>query len=59
LQESTSNSNYEMMGKDIQRLQDLIEQLENVVEEEKANNEILENDITNEIIDTNVISNAM
>ncbi len=59
LQNSTSNSNYEMMGKDIQRLQDLIEQLENVVEEEKKNNEILENDTTNEMIDTNVISNAM
>lgn len=59
LQNSTSNSNYEMMGKDIQRLQDLIEQLENVVEEEKKNNEILENDTTKEMIDTNVISNAM
>ena len=53
LKESTSNSDYEMMGKDIQRLQDLIDQLENVVEEEKSENNTIEtndvNDISNSI----------
>lgn len=51
LKQSTSNSDYEMIGKDIQKLQDLINQLENVVEEEKqkekedANQEELENNV--------------
>lgn len=61
LKSSTSNSNYEMMGKDIQRLQDLINQLENVVEEERKEtaNEIDGNAIGNEIIDENVLANAV
>ena len=59
LKNSTSNSNYEMMGKDIQKLQDLINQLENVVEEEKKEaNEIDTNEITN-IINENIIANAV
>lgn len=61
LKSSTSNSNYEMMGKDIQRLQDLINQLENVVEEERKEtaNEIDGNAIGNEITDENVLANAV
>ena len=61
LKTSTSNSNYEMIGKDIQRLQDLINQLENVVEEEKEEaeaNEIDENIISNEVINENVMENV-
>ena len=61
LKTSTSNSNYEMIGKDIQRLQDLINQLENVVEEEKEDaeaNEIDENIISNEVINENVMENV-
>ena len=54
LEESTSNSNFEMIGKDIQKLQNLIQKLEKVVEEEKKN----ENEITNEILnDTNTFIN--
>ncbi len=57
LKESTSNSDFEMMGKDIQRLQDLIDRLENLIEEE--NNEA-NNTISNEIVnDTNVIANEV
>ena len=44
LKESTSNSDYEMMGKDIKRLQDLINQLENVVEEERIESNTIEED---------------
>ena len=53
LKESTSNSDYEMMGRDIKRLQDLINQLENVVEEERIESNTIEennvNDIANSI----------
>lgn len=57
LKESTSNSDFEMMGKDIQRLQDLIDRLEKLVEEE--NNEA-NNTTSNEIVnDTNVIANEV
>ena len=53
LKESTSNSDYEMMGRDIQRLQDLINQLENVVEEEKSETNTIEEE------SANIISNEM
>ena len=54
LKKSTSNSNFEMMGKDIQKLQNLIEQLELVVEEENKD----DNKKTNEIdIDENILIN--
>lgn len=49
LKESTSNSDYEMMGKDIKRLQDLINQLENVVEEERIESNTIEEDSVNDI----------
>ena len=50
LEESTSNGNYEMMGKDIQKLQDLINQLEKVVDEEKKKEEKNKKNNTNEIV---------
>ena len=54
LKKSTSNSNFEMMGKDIQKLQNLIEQLELVVEEENKD----DNKKINEIdIDENILIN--
>lgn len=57
LKESTSNTDFEMMGKDIQRLQNLIDRLEKLVEEE--NNET-NNIISNEIVNnTNVIANEV
>ena len=49
LKESTSNSDYEMMGRDIQRLQDLINQLENVVEEERIESNTIEENSVNDI----------
>ena len=53
LKESTSNSDYEMMGRDIQRLQDLINQLENVVKEEKSETNTIEEE------SANIISNEL
>ena len=57
--ESTSNSDFEMMGKDIKKLQDLINQLEKVVEENKKKdaeaNEIAEENV----IDENILINEV
>ena len=39
LKQSTSNSNFEMIGKDIQRLQDLIDSLQKLVEEQEKEQE--------------------
>ena len=58
LKESTENSDFEMIGKDIQRLQNLIDQLEVVVEEERKEqeeNDTLINETTTE--DTNEVLN--
>ena len=53
LKESTSNSDFEMIGKDIQRLQDLIDSLQKLVEEEEKeqekDNKNNENTIANEV----------
>lgn len=67
LKESTSNGDYEMMGKDIQRLQSLIDQLENVVEEDKKEQEekVKEdrknnaNEIENTTVSENVMANTV
>lgn len=56
LKESTSNSNFEMIGKDIKKLQELIDQLEVVVEEERKDQEV--NEIyVNELMHNNVLVN--
>ena len=47
LTESSANNDWEMIGKDLKRLQDLINQLNTFVK----NEEIEENTITNEIIE--------
>lgn len=70
LKESTSNGDYEMMGKDLQRLQGLIDQLENVVEEnkkeeeerakeERNNSTNSTNEIENTTVGENIIANAV
>ena len=67
LKESTSNGDYEMMGKDIQRLQSLIDQLENVVEEDKKekeekakeNRDKNTNEIENNTVSENVLLNTV
>lgn len=67
LKESTSNGDYEMMGKDIQRLQSLIDQLENVVEEDRKEQEekVKEdrknnaNEIENTTVSENVMANTV
>ena len=64
LKESTSNSDYEMMGSDIQRLQDLIDQLETVVEEEeeearKQEEEENTTNTLNETVSENVVTNSV
>ena len=55
LTESNQNNDWEMMGKDIKKLQDLITSLETVKEEEDKKKEELEKQNTNEtdIIDIN------
>ena len=53
LKDSTETSDFEMIGKDIQRLQELIDRLETLSEEQKAEeNEIMANELVN---DTNSI----
>lgn len=64
LKQSTSNSDFEMIGKDIQKLQDLIDKLEVVVEEENKDKDKATNKTTNEIanevaIDGNNVTNEM
>ena len=55
LKDSTENMNFEMIGKDIQSLQELIDQLEVVYEEQQEEN----NTLSNEVIDANVIANEV
>ena len=55
LKDSTENMNFEMIGKDIQSLQELIDQLEVVYEEQQEEN----NTMSNEVIDANVIVNGV
>ena len=43
LSDSNTSNNWEMMGKDVNKLQDLIKKLEQLVEEKKAKNEIKDN----------------
>ena len=62
LKDSTSNSDFEMIGKDIQRLQNLIDQLEKIVKEEEKDrqeNNDLTNELTNELVENNIIANAI
>ena len=54
LKQSNENNNWEMIGKDMGKLQELINKLEVLVEEESKNevqdaNELIENNIINEI----------
>ncbi len=57
LKNSTLNVDYEMIGKDIQSLQDLIDQLEIVYEEELEENNTISNDMTNDM--TNILANEL
>ena len=54
LSESTKANNYEMIGKDITKLQELIKQLEEMQKEDNKNNEIITKNI---ITDNTIISN--
>ena len=60
LQESNNNSDWEMMGKDIKRLQDLVSQLE-TLKKEKSKNEVVNNTTTNELVNdlVNSLSNDL
>ena len=65
LDTSLSSNDWEMIGKDVQKLQDLIDKLETLVEEERQNrneianqtNETIVNETTN--TENNVIVNEM
>ena len=60
LKESTSNADFEMIGKDIQRLQNLIDKLENTVEEEKKKqDEDKTNELGNNIIEGHITDNIV
>lgn len=62
LTNSNESNNWEMMGKDISKLQELINKLEKLVEENKAKNEIeSENNSANNIIveENNLIENEI
>ena len=60
LKDSISNSDLELMGRDIQRLQDLIDQLETAFEEEQEENNVIANEIiANEIEANEVGSNGL
>ena len=59
MKDSTGNIDYEMIGKDIQSLQELIDQLEVVYEEQQEENNTISNEIANEVIDANVITNEV
>lgn len=48
---SNTSNNWEMMGKDVQRLQELIKKLEELVEEEKKNKEKDKEDVNNTVIE--------
>ena len=55
LEESSNNSDWEMMGKDIKRLQELIEMLEQLNKQTPKQNNI----ITNDVVTTNTIANSI
>lgn len=57
LTESNQNNDWEMMGKDIKRLQDLVTSLEIVKEEEDKKKEELDK-VTNQINETNTVDNT-
>ena len=58
LKESTSNGDLEMMGKDVKRLQELIDKLDKVVaDEEKTKNKNKNQNVTNTI--SNTITNSI
>ena len=59
LKESTSNSDFEMIGKDIQRLQDLIDSLQKLVEEQEKEQEKENKDNDNTIVNEVVVNELM
>ena len=59
LKESTSNSDFEMIGKDIQRLQDLIDSLQKLVEEQEKEQEKENKDNENTIVNEVVVNELM
>ena len=59
LEDSNQNNNWELMGKDISRLQELIKQLEKLLEDQKkVENSTVDNTIQNDISE-NIIENAI
>ena len=59
LKESTSNSDFEMIGKDIQRLQDLIDSLQKLVEEQEKEQEKENKDNENTLVNEVVVNELM
>lgn len=55
LEESSNNNNWELMGKDINKLQELIKQLEAIVKQEKEA-ELVNNTMSENAIDANMIN---
>lgn len=59
LEESSSNADFEMMGKDIKKLQDLINQLEKVIEADKKKNAEVNEIAEENVIDENILINEV
>ena len=59
LNESSSNADFEMMGKDIKKLQDLINQLEKVIEADKKKNAEVNEIAEENVIDENILINEV
>ena len=57
LSTSNNSNNWEMMGKDIQKLQDLVTKLEETVEKEKKEQNSIENNVISNTINENIINN--
>ena len=59
LKESTSNSDYEIIGKDINKLQSLIDKLEELVRTEKEEKEKKDSTTVDETVNETAVQNAI
>ena len=59
LKESTSNGDLEMVGKDVKKLQELIDKLDKLVEEEQKEKDKIEKENAKNEIDSNVIEEEL
>lgn len=58
LKQSNKNNNWEMAGKDMSRLQELISQLEKIMKEKDENNKENTNNTVNNVVNENSVNNS-